>query len=274
MRRSWDDTLRLARLRRLWRHVVLERSGYWFAARLSEPVARRVVAPTGPFEEFFDAYVSGPGVFKWRHYFDIYHRHLAKFQGQEVHVLEIGVCGGGSLGMWHHYFGPGCRVYGVDIEPACKAYESERTRIFIGDQASSDFWADFIQQVPRIDVVIDDGGHEPRQQIATLEALLPRISPGGVYLCEDIRVDCDSGFHDYVAGLGRNLHRTRNATPGDWSTPLRVQPSSFQRLVDSIHLYPFVAVIELRTAAMDTFSCVRRGTQWLHFADKHEQPTR
>jgi hypothetical protein len=264
VRRSWGNAPSLARLHRLWRHVALERSGYWFADSLSEPVARHPVAATGPIEEFFDPNVTGPGVFKWSHYFDIYHRHLAKFQGREVHVLEIGVYSGGSLHMWHHYFGPGCLVYGVDIEPACKAYESERTRVFIGDQASSDFWAEFIEEVPRIDVVIDDGGHEPRQQIATLEALLPHISPGGVYLCEDIRVDCDSGFHDYVAGLGRNLHRTQKGSPGDWTTPQWVPANPFQRLVDSIHLYPFVAVIELRTAAIDTFSCVRRGTQWLH----------
>ena len=37
---------------------------------------------------------------KWYHYFDIYHNHLRRFQGQPVTVLEIGVYHGGSLQMW------------------------------------------------------------------------------------------------------------------------------------------------------------------------------
>jgi hypothetical protein len=56
-----------------------------------------------------------------------------------VHILEIGVFGGGSLEMWRNYFAPKCHVYGVDIEPACKSYEQERTKIFIGDQADPGF---------------------------------------------------------------------------------------------------------------------------------------
>ena len=34
--------------------------------------------------------------------------------------------------MWRHYLGAGCLIYGVDIEPACKSYENEYVKIFIG----------------------------------------------------------------------------------------------------------------------------------------------
>ena len=63
-----------------------------------------------PLESYFDAHTTGPGIWKWRHYFDIYHRHFSKFVGKEVHILEIGIFSGGSLGMWKEYFGPQCRV--------------------------------------------------------------------------------------------------------------------------------------------------------------------
>src|SRR4051812_44526614 len=52
-----------------------------------------------PLRAFFDARREGPGIWKWTHYFDIYHRHFARFVGREVHVLEIGIYSGGSLEM-------------------------------------------------------------------------------------------------------------------------------------------------------------------------------
>src|SRR4051812_2508259 len=55
--------------------------------------------------QYFDAHTEGPGIWKFRHYFEIYQRHFAKFVGQDVHVVEIGVYSGGSLNMWKEYFG-------------------------------------------------------------------------------------------------------------------------------------------------------------------------
>src|SRR4051812_8731031 len=53
-----------------------------------------------PLRASFDAVTSGPGVWKWLHYFDIYHRHLERFVGKPVTIVEIGVYSGGSLSMW------------------------------------------------------------------------------------------------------------------------------------------------------------------------------
>ena len=59
--------------------------------------------------------------------------------------------------------------------------------VFIGDQADRAFWKQFKEKVPAIDIIVDDGGHQVDQQVATLEELLPHLRPGGVYLCEDIQ---------------------------------------------------------------------------------------
>ncbi len=72
--------------------------------------------PSNPLRAFFDSRKEGRGIWKWDHYFDVYHRHFGKFVGRDVNVLEIGVYSGGSLEMWKAYFGPRCRIYGVDIE--------------------------------------------------------------------------------------------------------------------------------------------------------------
>lgn len=162
-------------------------------------------------ERFFDANTEGPGLWKWRHYFDIYERHFSKFRGKPVRVLEIGVFSGGSLPMWREYFGPASQIYGLDIEPACKNYEQPGIEILIGDQADRSFWSRFRQQYGPIDVVIDDGGHEPEQQSVTMEELLPYMSPGGVFLCEDI-TGVDQAFAQLVYGLASTLNEFDDVT--------------------------------------------------------------
>src|SRR5262249_5498892 len=47
--------------------------------------------PSNPLRSYFDSCVEGWGIWKWLHYFDIYHRHFSKFIGQDVRVLEIGI---------------------------------------------------------------------------------------------------------------------------------------------------------------------------------------
>ena len=40
-----------------------------------------------PLRAFFDARTEGRGIWKWLHYFDIYHRHLQKFVGTDAHIF-------------------------------------------------------------------------------------------------------------------------------------------------------------------------------------------
>ena len=148
--------------------------------------ATRTAGPSNALRDSSRPTRKGRGIFKWLHYFEIYDRHLAKFVGKDVHIVEIGVFSGGSLGMWHSYFGPRARITGVDIMPACKVYENEFTKIEIGDQSDRSFWKRFRDEYPPVDIVIDDGGHMSEQQMVTLEELLPHVSPGGVYICEDV----------------------------------------------------------------------------------------
>ena len=114
-------------------------------------------------------------IHKWQHYFDIYDRHFSRFRGTEVNVVEFGVSDGGSLHMWKQYFGPQCKVYGVDINPNCKSLEVEGIKILIGDQQERDFLRTVAATIPRIDILIDDGGHRMLQQINTFEELFPVI---------------------------------------------------------------------------------------------------
>jgi hypothetical protein len=196
------------------------------------------------------------------HYFDIYDRHFCKFVGREVHVLEVGIYSGGSFSMWREYFGKGCRLYGVDIQEATRACVDMGIKVFIGDQADRSFWTHIKQAVPTIDILIDDGGHLPEQQRVTLEEMLPHIAPGGVYLCEDIH-GVFNPFAAYVQGLASSLNSGSPSEMSKGTSELACTPSNFQAAISSIHLYPFVAVIEKRERNLDRLVAAKHGTQWL-----------
>jgi len=227
----------------------------------SPPYAEFPADFSNPLQTYFDSHTEGRGIWKWKHYFEIYHRHFSKFIGREVRILEIGVYSGGSLEMWKQYFGPKCRVYGVDIEEACKAYTDDQVEIFIGDQADHNFWAHFKKEVSLLDIIIDDGGHHFHQQRATLEEMLPHLRAGGVYLCEDAH-DVRNQFAAYIAGLSLNLHAAHAASP---SEHLAVVPTQFQKSIHSVHLYPFVAVIERTESPATEFVAPKHGTEWQPF---------
>ena len=125
------------------------------------------------------------------------HRYLghyeAKFEGRRnntVSLLEIGVMKGSSLRMWRDYF-PNGQIYGIDaVEESI--YTEERIQCFLGTQENARFLAGVIQTTGPLDIVIDDGGHQSIQHVASFEALWQHIKPGGWYCIED----CFSIFND------------------------------------------------------------------------------
>jgi SAM-dependent methyltransferase len=218
-------------------------------------------AVVNPLEAFFNSRETGRGIWKWTHYFDVYHRHLQKFVGKEVHVLEVGVFSGGSLEMWKEYFGAKCHLYGLDIREECRALQDESTRIFIGDQADRDFWSRFRREVPMLDVLIDDGGHLPEQQIVTLEEMLPHLRPGGVFVCEDVHGEFNE-FAAYVRALAANLDTSSQTVKPGSGKHLSSKAASFQADIHSIHFYPYMTVIEKRTSPIREFNAPCHGTEW------------
>jgi 23S rRNA U2552 (ribose-2'-O)-methylase RlmE/FtsJ len=222
-------------------------------------------AEPNPLQAFFAARKEGRGIWKWNHYFEIYDRHFNRFRGRDVHILEIGIYSGGSLEMWRSYFGPRCRIYGVDIEPACKKYEGDSVRVFIGDQADRDFWKRFREEVPVLDIVVDDGGHVPEQQIVTLEELLPHLRPGGVFVCEDVG-GAFNEFASYVYGMAQNMNAWEpEFNLGNNERRNVNKTKALQSAVGSIHLYSYMTVIERTAATVLEFVAPKHGTQWEPF---------
>ena len=209
---------------------------------------------TNDLETFFRRH-TGRRLHKWLHYFEIYDRHFSRFRGTAPVVLEFGVSQGGSLEMWQEYFGPGARLYGVDINPACRRFEEEGVRIFIGDQGDRAFLRRLVREVPRPDILIDDGGHLMAQQIATFEELYSHVQPSGVYLCEDLHTSYwrrwgggyrrRGSFIELTKGWIDALHAWHSRSP-------KLQVDDFTRSTHSIHYYDSVVVLEKRPIVAPT----------------------
>jgi hypothetical protein len=216
-----------------------------------------------PLKSYFDSRNEGRGIWKWEHYFDVYARHLSQFRGRKVNILEIGIYSGGSLEMWRDYFGKDCCIYGVDIVDSCKVYENEWTKVFIGDQSDRQFWKRFKAEVSHIDIIIDDGGHHPEQQIVTLEEMLPHLSSGGVYICEDVHGE--NWFSAYISGLAHKLNSWDGYKFDEIHRSISSHPTKFQAAIHSIHQYPYITVIEKNTTEPKEFIAPKHGTEWQPF---------
>ena len=135
---------------------------------------------------------------KWIHYFPIYEKWFGPYRGKNIVFVEIGVQNGGSVQMWKNYFGKDAQIVGIDIDERCKQFEEEQISIEIGSQEDEKFWAAFKEKYPRVDILLDDGGHTMNQQIVTFREMFPHIKDGGLYMCEDCHT---SYFPSYGGGL-------------------------------------------------------------------------
>jgi hypothetical protein len=197
---------------------------------------------------YFRSNRAGRVLDKWVHYFPIYSRHFAPYRGRPVRILEIGIYRGGSLDMWRWYFGDQVTLVGIDIDDSARAASDPRHAVEIGDQTDADFLRRVSERHGPFDIVIDDGGHEMRQQIVTAETLFPLLADGGVFLIED----CHTSYWE-----SHNGGRGREGTFIEW-TKNRIddvngyhQAGDVDRLwtdqVAGIHYYDSVVVLDKKT---------------------------
>ncbi len=185
---------------------------------------------------------------KWVHYFDIYERHLERFRGTSPVMIEIGVSGGGSLAMWKAYLGPGARIVGIDINPACKEHEAEGIEVFIGSQDDPALIERLLRKYPRPDIVLDDGSHVMRHMRRSFDLLYDRVSPNGVYVVEDTHTCYWSEFEGGVKREGSFMELVKdrlddlNAVHARGAIPV----SSFTRSTNAVCCYDSVVVFERR----------------------------
>ncbi|MDH4326030.1 MAG: class I SAM-dependent methyltransferase, partial [Betaproteobacteria bacterium] len=104
-------------------------------------------------------------------------------------------------------------------------------------------------RIPRIDVLIDDGGHRMRQQIHTFEELFPRIDANGVYICEDLHTSYWANFGGGYRRRGTYIEYAKGLVDAlnAWHAQTRaLQVGDFTRAAHGLHFYDSMLVIEKR----------------------------
>lgn len=142
-------------------------------------------------------------------YIAVYDDLLAPYQMSARRVLEVGIMGGASLRMWEDYFGVGARdveVWGADLCEQPLGLADLRPLITEGTHRIALMNAEDGPSVERyfagmmFDVIIEDAGHDLSQQVAIYRNLRHHLSPGGIYVIEDVAdLDRDRAVFEALA---------------------------------------------------------------------------
>ncbi len=204
---------------------------------------------------YFDEHAA-PGsryITKFTNYFDVYDRYLEPIRDRPIRMIEIGVQHGGSLQMWKRYLHPESLVIGIDLYSACKQYEEEGIRIFVGDQSDEDFLARLVADVGPVDFILDDASHIPRHQIASFEYLFTHgLNDGGVYMVEDCHTSYWRRFGGGLRRRGTFIEYAKNIVDdlNFWHLESPPPRRSWRtNMVESVEFYS--AVVAFRKRAME-----------------------
>jgi hypothetical protein len=163
-------------------------------------------------------------------------------------MLEIGVSLGGSLEMWRKYLGPNAILFGVDIDSRCAGLVEAPNQFRLGSQGDAKFLRSVVQEMKGVDLVLDDGSHHGRHQIASFKTLFPLLSEHGLYVIEDLHTSYWHG--SYSGGFRRartGIEFAKTLVDGmhHW---YHAHGETFKG-VGAVHFYDSMVVIEKRTAA-------------------------
>ncbi|HVS85444.1 MAG TPA: class I SAM-dependent methyltransferase [Gaiellaceae bacterium] len=182
-----------------------------------------------------------------------YRRHLGPRRFSVRRVLEIGVggyddpyAGLASLRMWRTFF-PRAHLFGLDVNEKAVGREP-RITVVRGSQADAGTLDRLLELAGgAFDLVIDDGSHVNEHVRFTFEHLFPHVTPGGLYVIEDVEtayLEREGGGAPGVPGTSVALAKdlvdgvNREYVSADW------RPSPVQELVSALHFYPNIVFVE------------------------------
>lgn len=165
----------------------------------------------------------------------IYENLFRKFKDSPVKILELGVWLGASIYAWKEYFPEKSTIIGLDESINIK---SSQFFLYEGKQDDPEILTKIIIDFPSIDIIIDDCSHQWGPQQDSFLFLWPYISPGGIYIIEDIGTSYESRFSTPNRAPTVNIFRDKID-----SVVLDVR---FNQQIESIQFYTNLCVITKR----------------------------
>lgn len=124
--------------------------------------------------------------YSFHKYTHVYESLLNKKRFSATSLLEIGVAQGASLRTFRDFF-PCAKIFGLDIYPE-SILKEPRIDVVIGNSSEE---KPFLQLKEMnggktFDIIVDDGSHNPADQLRSFELLWPMLSENGLYIIEDV----------------------------------------------------------------------------------------
>jgi len=224
----------------------------------------------------FQAFINSPyRSIKHKSYFNVYDALLEEYIGKDITFVEVGVLDGGSLFMWRDFFGEQARIIGIEINKSAEVWKDHGFEIYIGSQSDPNFWKGLFEEIGKVDIVLDDGGHTYQQQIITVECALENIKPGGKIIVEDTYTSyqkeygypSNHSFIKYAANLvdGINLRTPKIRTSKDSNKV--ISNISFYESIVSFSIESEES-LDLAEGIPNNGSILEKQAESLRYADK------
>lgn len=132
---------------------------------------------------------------------EFYEENFFPFKDKKINLVEIGVRSGASLCLWKNYFTK-AQIYGLDNlhdknnhnVPINEEWVSgDNVHYIIGDAYTKEVADD----LPLIDILIDDGPHTFESHVKLLQLYLSKINSGGMIVIEDVSYDYNN-LYNYI----------------------------------------------------------------------------
>lgn len=127
-------------------------------------------------------------------YINVYDKLLNEYRNSKINFLEIGIASGLSMLMWREYFSEDSEIHGVDItNKEHENVEFKNINLFYGDATKKETFSNDTMY----DIIIDDGSHNPYDQVNSFNILKNKMNKGGLYIIEDI-LQYDNNKHVFL----------------------------------------------------------------------------
>ena len=119
-------------------------------------------------------------------YSEIYEKYFFKKKENNLNILELGSFYGNAAASFYYYF-KNSTIYSGDIYPDLYRYSSTRIKNFYIDTSDEISIKKNIQNNNLdFDIIIEDASHSLKDQIISLFLLFKKISPKGLFVCEEL----------------------------------------------------------------------------------------
>ena len=90
---------------------------------------------------------------------------------------------GASLRAFRDYLG--IKIYGADVDKSI-LFEEKNIQTYFIDQLENKTIRNIKEYIPKLDLIIDDGLHQPDANLNVILELLDHLNPNGILVIEDI----------------------------------------------------------------------------------------